>query len=111
MLETGRAPGISFDGHLAIWSPSGWSGWQRGWLEAQHPWQWARGPPAPPGAAGVPAAQVPAQRGVRSPGLSLLTGTEVRLGGWGGGTDDGRTLLQAVGRGKIPHGPASASLW
>lgn len=49
MLETGRALGITFDGHLAIWSSSWWSQQQRAWLEMQHPWQWARAPPAPLG--------------------------------------------------------------
>lgn len=102
VLETDRAPGITFDGRLAIWSPSQRLGWQRGWLETQHPWQRARAPPAPLGAVGVPAAQVPTPPGVRSPGWSLLAGTEVRL-------VMGGTLLWAVSQGEIPppHPPRS----
>lgn len=73
MLQTGRAPGFTSDGCLV----SGHLHSEAATRVAGSTAPLAAGDGFPCTLAGVPAAQDPAQRGVRSPGWSLLAGTEV----------------------------------
>lgn len=84
MLQAGRAPGFTSDGCLV----SGHLHSEAATRVAGSTAPLAAGDGFPCTLAGVPAAQDPAQRGVRSPGWSLLAGTEVTgkggsaLGSW-----------------------------